>query len=296
MSCAGRIGELCQGNKAARFVYNRSSSLPLLVEISLIAPRYSTMPTVALAIALLSAHPVQAACEVRSSTADLAAALNAAAAAMVAMDFPGFVENRNRAQDALHCLGERLTAVDVAAFHRVMALDAYLDQDPEGTVASFRSALATQPGFTLPASFALPGNPLHDLFQQAREQGAGASNAIFPPAGTVIFVDSLLGTSRPVERPAILELQAADGSLLWTGYLPTGAENPDWTQLELQIPTAPGHLSGVKLSTVGPSVPLLVAAGGTALAAGGLYAVAYGMSRSYRDPENPDIEEPAGHS
>ncbi len=240
----------------------------------------------------LSSIALGAECEQRSTLSQIAASLNAAESSYTGMDLPGFNETRDRVLGMLECLGEPLNKADAAAFHRVIALDGYLQSKPERTVAAYRTVLALQPGFALSSNIAMPGNPLHERFEEAARLGPGEMTALYPPAGTVLFVDSVMATERPSERPCILQLTAADGTILWTGYLNEGEANPDWTTLDLQLPEDVGPLSGTKIVPTGPNVPLLASAGGAALLAGGLYGVAYASSKKYDDPDNPDIETP----
>jgi hypothetical protein len=231
-------------------------------------------------------------CVERSTAIELAAALHGAEVAYTAMDLDGFVDRRDLAADLLGCLGETLGPMDVASYHRVMALDGFLEDDSERTVAAFRAVLAIQPDLQLPSMLAMPGNPLWDLFEQAKVPTTVEMTHIYPPAGSVLYVDGVVTTERPVGRPVLVELQSVGGGVLWAGYLGAGVENPDWTVLDLSIPADPSRKSRLALERVGPSRPLLYTSTGLAVVAGGLYATAWVMGQRYDDPDNPDIEAP----
>jgi hypothetical protein len=214
---------------------------------------------------------------------ELSTEVQAAGAAFSAMDLGGFVAARTRAAKDLVCLEQPLTPPDAGAYHRMEALAAFLQRDAEGSVAAFRASLSVQPAYELPTSIAPEGHPLHTLYETARGAPAGEALAILSPEGASVHVDGLRSATRPADLPAVLQLVAYDGSVLWSGYVDARSELPAWPEIEL--PPAPP----IPVVEVVPprrvSVPLLVSAGAVAAASGGLYAAARTTRARYDDPQ-----------
>ncbi len=256
-------------------------------------------------------------CEVRSRTYELANALTEAESAYLDMDEDGFVEIIEAAEFALKCLGEPITPFDAAAYHRLNALDAFLGANDGGAIAAFRSSLAAQPRYLLPSTIAPPGNPLASLYDQAAEPYEANRVALPPPPNMLMLMDGARATARPTSRPVIIQLISPDGGIAWSGYLSPLDPNPDWYALGFEEETAissgdsdfsgsqdrdkthkDGADSNIRVArqmpqpTPGRTRPMLLAAGGAALAAGGLYALAYGLRTNYDDPATPysDLE------
>jgi len=229
-----------------------------------------------------------------ADTQELSTEVQAAGAAFSAMDLDGFVAARARAAEDLVCLAEPLTPPDAAAYHRMEALAAFLERDSDGVVTAFRAALSVQPAYELPTSMSPPGHPLHTLYQAARDAPTAEPLAMLVPPGATVNVDGLQSTTRPADRPAVLQLVAHDGAVLWSGFVKTGAELPEWPEVEL--PPAP-TLAPLPVTEMPPpvrrtSVPLLVSAGAVALASGGMYVAARTSRARFDDPETPfeDLE------
>ncbi len=264
--------------------------------------------------ALLLSAALAADCDGPTRTHELANALTSAETAYLDMDEEGFIAIRAQAEHTLECLGEPLTPFDAAAFHRLVAMEAFLAADDGATVAAFRSSLAAQPRYLLPSSLAPPGNPLAELYVEASEPYEAKRVALPPPTDMLLFIDGARGTARPTARPVIVQILGPDGGVMWTGFLAPHDPNPSWFALGLEeedeVDTAipldrteePNRRSdranNIRVArrqpqiTPGRTKPLALAAGGAALGAGALYAAAYGLRRVYDDPSTPyeDLE------
>ncbi len=243
-------------------------------------------------------------CEAPARTHELANALTEAETAYLDMDEDGFLSITTSAQLTLECLGEPITPFDAAAYHRLIALDAFLAGDDGATVMAFRASLAAQPRYLLPSSIAPPGNPLAVLYDQASEPYEANRVALPPPEGMVMLMDGARGTARPTARPVIVQLIGPDGGVAWNGYLGPHDPNPDWFSLGFDVterPEAPPPSSrdddrrtssdtNIRVArqlpkpTPGRTKPLLLAAGGAAVAAGALYGLGFGLRTVYMDP------------
>ncbi|MDP6935468.1 MAG: hypothetical protein QGG40_21280 [Myxococcota bacterium] len=236
-------------------------------------------------VALLMSLAAQAACFEKTTAGALVDAVGAAEAAFAAMDIEGFGRARESARTAVDCIGDPLTVVDAAAYHRLNALDGFVENDETATVSSFRASLALQPAFVLPSSLAPEGGPLHGFYEKARAQPSTEQVDVAPPTGHILMVDGKRATGRPTDRPAILQLQNEQGAVVWTAYLPAGTELPPWEKLGIVVaqPTAEELATAAGATTSGTDAAASGGAGlsklrapavGMAVLAGAAYGVA----------------------
>lgn len=247
---------------------------------------------------LLGARALAAPCPIPATALDLGAGLSAADAAYAAMDAEGFAARRDEARAALDCLAEPLTPMDVAAVHRLEALDGYLARDEVRTFSAYRAALAAQPAYRLPSAIAPAGNRLATLYEQAKAAGPPQRVAVAMPPDTQLFVDGVRAGDRPTDRPAVVQLVGADGRILDTAWLGVEAPLPDWSSFAPSPPaeeaSAPLPAAPVAPARHGPSLPLLGGAGLSALAAGGLYGWALASRGEYDDLAQAHTTEELG--
>ncbi len=219
----------------------------------------------------------------------LAEQLAAGLAAFEQMDAEAFRLAREGAQERLGCVDRALSMEEAAEYHLLMALDAYLSQDPERTVAALRSVVALRPSYKLPRNLAPPGNLLLELHREARKPLYAPQMALLEVQQASFYVDGQQALERPSERPAVLQLLSESGEVAWSGYLPTGAHLPvsviaavteedRMVVYEGGVPKpAPEPLVpevGTESEPQGPSRALAFGAGGAAVAAAGLLTAA----------------------
>lgn len=216
------------------------------------------------------------------------------------MNLGEFEASVDRARTTIGCLTEPVTKFDAAGFHRVMALEAFIAQDSDRTLNSFRASLALQPDYSLPSSLAPPGNPLHESYLEARHTSVSSMIALDPPRNTVVIVDGVRATQMPVDRPVVVQVISDSGSVERSGYIATRQDIGGWDELGIdKVPTVSADESDLDLSPPvaevgepdlstasapkrsrrGPSVPLLVTAG----VVGATSLTLYGLSWQYRD-------------
>ena len=225
-------------------------------------------------------------CAVQTTSEDLNAFMASAEASFAGMSVPAFEQSREAAEQALGCLGEVLLPQDAAAYHRMMALDAFIDDDPEGMLGAYHAALLLQPTYVLPSSYAPVGHPLRDAYSAA-SQLAPADLEALDFGTTLLRVDGRPSKGLPTDRPAIAQAQAPDGSILWTVWLLPGQAIP------YPIPV-PQELPVLALPAPAAPVPRWLAVGSvSALAlAGGAWAYAGVQNQVFDDPDTPyeDLE------
>ena len=222
-----------------------------------------------------------ATCPTPMRTDELLADLSRAESAYVAMDLTAFQSAADAARAALPCLIDTLLPPDAAAYHRFVALDAYVQQDSAGTVAAFRASSAIQPAYVLPATLAPQGNPLEALWQAAKNQPSAPGIVLVPPIGHFALVDGARASVRPVDRPAILQLTSSDGAIRWTGWVAAGASAPDWSGFGAPMPEEQIAVEGRLSATRRPTVLLAIGAGAAGALAAGLYGGALASRAEY---------------
>ena len=181
-----------------------------------------------------------ATCALPTTARDIATAVNDVDQAFVAMDINRFNETEARATSGIECLEEALPPYDAAGVHRSAALRAFIVRDTEAARTSYATALAAQPNFNLPLAIAPEGNSLHQLYTEARELAEEKPDriALEVPRGTVLLVDGRRVQMRPLNRPAVIQLVDLQGAVLWSGYVPEGGIEPDFSAFEGAPPEA----------------------------------------------------------
>jgi hypothetical protein len=156
----------------------------------------------------------------------LASAIGRAEVAFAAMDAPGFDAAMADARSSFECQVDPLTPILCADWHRVLALDAFLQDDASNTVQSFHAALNTTPGYDLPATIAPQGHPLRAQFEQAKLMAPGGTLDLEPPSEGWLLVDGQRSTTAPAGRPFVFQRFDAEGSVVETLYVELGAPMP----------------------------------------------------------------------
>lgn len=251
------------------------------------------------AILSLASSAFAADCPEQSSAADVTSALSAAEASYVTMDASGFASQLQRAHDLLPCLEDVLSKADVAALYRIDALEDYLAGDSEAARDHFASALGIQPYYKLSSALAVEGNPLQELYDEARTAVGGPTAVVTPPVGALLYVDGVRSDHRPAARAALLQMTAQNGAVLWTALTTLDEPLPDAEALGL--PPAPPMMatgsSSNGLSTAQreplevdlPTAPFAIASGVLAVSTAVLLGTAMSAKSAYVDPDNPDV-------
>lgn len=254
-----------------------------------------------MSLLLLLSGLAHGACLTTSGAGEVAAALGAAESAFASMNLESFQEAVTTVSARLPCLREPITPVDAAAWHRVMAYDAWTRRELDQTRAAFRSALVLQPSYALPSSVAPPGNPLTLLYQEARALGPGESAPLSLPEHTSALVDGQRLMALPLARPSLVQLLGPSGQVLQTDALAAGAAAPDWSSVSVPAPLVvalPAPPAEVAPRRAGPSLPLLIAGGGALAVSGALYGAGLATRAVYDQEDTPfeDLEALRGRT
>jgi len=232
-------------------------------------------------------------------------------------DKEGFTAAQTSAATHLDCLSEALTAPDAAAYHRLKAIGADLLDKPDEMAPSFRAAVEADKTYIFPMTIAGRGSTLRNGYTVAvGVPVAERVELVLPPEHSAV-VDGKANDTRPDGLPTILQLLGADGAVTETVYVSPGADLPEWAnyvepvaEVEPEvIPEAPPLWEGDAVETaadgndaipipeprppedpepeLGPNVPILAAAGGSALLGMALYGVSSSAKGAFNDPNTP---------
>ena len=146
---------------------------------------------------LVSASNAQAACPEPSTRAAVALPVTEALQGFADMDGERFEGARDRATAALACLGEPLSSPEAAAFHGLMALDAFLQQNDAAAVNSFRAAQAADSWYALPPDTVPEAHPIRVQFQVAESLTGSVPTALPDLSPDTINVDGTPATTAP---------------------------------------------------------------------------------------------------
>jgi len=231
---------------------------------------------------LLFPGPAWGECDEPTQRADLALEVQRATQAFRQLNRQGFIHSRDSLLTSLPCLAEPLQPSDAASIHGLMALSAFLDKDDGRSVASLSAAVRSQADFELPRDLFPDGHPLRLHLQVARSLQPGILRPLPQPAEGLVSVDGTVTELAPGDRPSVLQWTVATLEVRDTSYLAVGADMPDWGPLP---PVEPGVRSRHPWGLVG-------AAGGGAVVAGGLYALAAGRHARFIDAHTPYTDLP----
>jgi hypothetical protein len=181
----------------------------------------------------LLAGLAHAACPGPTRSADVIRFVEAAELAFVDLDDVRLRMERDRAIQAVLCLGEVAHPPHTAALLRLEGVFAVVNGNEAFAVDAFRSALTVQPNAPLKAALAPVGGPLHALYERAR--ATPPLTWTLPPSGRLLFVNGSVGQFAPMGL-ALLQVVEPDGRLAWTGLVTGPADAPGWIAQPVPMP------------------------------------------------------------
>jgi hypothetical protein len=244
---------------------------------------------------LLTPVQAQGACPQRVGGAELARHISKADVAFAKMDAEGFRAARWQADAAIPCLSSAVQVGQAAAFYRMQALGAFMDQEHAKTVGWFKSVFAVAPQYVLPETLAPTGHPLRIDFEVAQGTLRIDGDPVRRPASGLIRVDGRVASELPPDRPYLWQHADADGRALQTQVVGPGMKPPRYkTARGNQKPAkSVGQYTKVKRnSRSGLSIPLITIAGVSAIASGISYGVASSRAQKFWDRSTPDGQLP----
>lgn len=233
----------------------------------------------------------RAACEEPAQVAMLREAEQLAEEAFARFDAELLLTQASFARAMLPCVQEVLTRQDAAAFHRLMALEAFFNRNYTRAEQELHASRMLEPGYEFPAQMVSSGHKLLELYESAQTLQGGEGEKIYPPPGGWILVGGVSNAARFSLTPVILQVFSADGLLRETRYVQPGESTPNWSGNAFGLTAADigidlDALSRPRLPT--DPRPWFVAAVASAVAGGVLYGVAMQQKTQFQDPSTPD--------
>jgi hypothetical protein len=203
------------------------------------------------------------------------------------LDVPRFEAARDREYGLLPCLAEPLTPAAAAAYHRVVAIDAFVAGDQEGSSRAFRSVVAAYPAWRLPSDTVPRNHPLRAAFDTAATAPAGPEVSLPVPLDATLLVDGHTSLALPTDRPAVLQWLDATGSVSWTRFLGAGEPPPEYAAAPEDARAAYLARNVISLAPRRKPVELVVMSGGLLGASAALYGGALQRQAQFQDPATP---------
>ncbi len=177
---------------------------------------------------LASATALAGDCEEPSSLLDFQYAATQGELAFAGMDIDGLVLARDQAAAHLLCVSEPVTAEVAAAFHRLIAMVAFTEQDRDSALAEFHAARRLMPGYQIPEDVAPPGHPLIQLYDESITAAQGDLQPVNPPVNGWVTVDGVRGAPVPSGISTIVQAFESDQTLVETVWHRPGQALPSW--------------------------------------------------------------------
>lgn len=197
--------------------------------------------------------------------------------------------SRHAREVVIPCLSEKIVPRDAAAFHRLMALEAFTDKDLTRVVAEFHAARKFDPGYEFPLEVLPEEHRLRTFYDKALMAEDGEQQKVFPPEGGYVTVGGVRGASRSEKTPVIIQVFNPFNVIIETLYLRPMDKLPVWGKNPYGI-TAKDLGIDERSAWVAPKT-WYIAAGVAAVVTGSLYGVAVYNKSQFQDTSNRDTPE-----
>lgn len=218
-------------------------------------PRFSLACLVLFAVVGAGSGSARAACP--STGATLLQTAAKATEGYQARDKDAVKASVDELRSDLLCVATVLDPAQAAAVHRALALSAFLDGNTEVTRQAFHAARLADSSWTLPTSLAPEGHPLRAAWDASASLADGAMETLGQRSDRRTWVDGRPGTQRPSDRPAVLQADLLDGTMVGSTYLMPGETLPSWAQVSA-VAVSADPPSRVRTPPVSTSTPAQV--------------------------------------
>lgn len=168
---------------------------------------------------------------------------------------------------SLPCIRETLVRTDVARFHRVEGLVAFLGDDRAAALAAFKAARLAEPSYTLPPGLVDASHPLRKLYDGIPIDSPPSNTQLAEPAEGWIRLDGELTRDVPTGRPYVFQRFDPQGNVLDTAWVPTGGTPPSYQARAIEDPERGPGATGFTLRLL-PAVLWLPNAGNSGVYTG----------------------------
>lgn len=202
-------------------------------------------------------------------------------------DMVGFAQSVSALKEDLECLTEPIGSEELETAYLAFALKGVADDDNALAVSNFRSVLVHDPEYLPDDAIAPLDSPARAAFEEAKGLGPGATNQVPETPGYTWVMDGKESATPmlPAERAVVAQLEAADGSITKSEYLPQGGMPEQLigaTQVVVGAVVLPGKKDTERMSGEKPiSRTIAMAAGGTAVVAAGTLLTAAIIKGNY---------------
>jgi len=260
---------------------------------------FKALPFLIAFIIIMVPRSAQAGCEEPTLVSQLSEAGLVAEQAFAEMDAEALLTQATLVRaKILPCVSEPLTKHDAASFHRLMAMEAFFNEDYVRASRELHASLLLEPGYTFPGNVAGVGHPLLILYKEAEMLSDGVGEKIYPPTGGYILVGGVGNAARYSETPVIMQVYEEEEVLgetryvlRETRYVQPGEASPNWSGNSFGLKWEDLGIDVNALSRPSPltkPIPWYITAGGAAVASGALYAMALHQKSVFEDPATSD--------
>ena len=234
----------------------------------------------------LISQVAEAACVKPSTIADLASVGREGEKAFAEMNLEQLLVLSLRArQEVIPCLVDKLTPRDAAGFHRLMALEAFTNNNGARVVSEFHAARKLDPGYEIPIEVANETHPLRKQYDQAAFAEDGKLEVVYPPIGGYITVGGVRNAPRPSKTPVLIQVFGPMDKVVETRYVEPGQSLSIWGKNPMGI-TAKDL--GLGRSALTEPKTWYISAGVCAVVTGVLYGIAMSNKSQYLNTSNRD--------
>ncbi len=242
-----------------------------------------------IALSLMVPQMGHAACQENTTTLQLEQAIDIGVEAFGRLDTDTLLTQASKARmDILPCVSEKLTRQQAAAFHRLMAMEAFINGNDDRAIAEFHSSLRLDPGYHFPETIVDSGNPLLALYESAASAPDGEAEPVYPPVGGYVMVSGVRNAPRYSDTPAIVQVYGPGDLLMETRYIQPGEALPKWSDNPMGLTAE--DLGVSRTLVLKDPRPWFLATGVATLTAGVFYGIAMSQKAQYQDPLTPDTD------
>ena len=243
-------------------------------------------------LSLLVPRAALAACEEPTTSEQLVETVEVGVAAFGELDADALLTQSSLARtEILPCLSEKLTRQGAASFHRLMALEAFINGNDARVVAELHASLRLDPGYKFPEDIIDAGHPLIALYDEAAHAPDGEAEPVYPPVGGYVMVSGVRNAPRFSETPVIVQVYGPGDLWQETRYIEPGEALPHWHADEKNPHGLTAEDLGVSRTLVLKDPRPWYAVGGVTLITSGVfYGIAMSQKAQYEDPSTPDAD------
>lgn len=236
---------------------------PFHLETRFRASKASFTPISICLLYLFASRPTLAGCP--GTNASLAADQGTALGAWASVNPTKLDEALLKANATFGCMEEIVDAETAAGWLRLQGMVAFRDGQRDEARVWFIGATAAWPDYHFPDDLIPTGNSLSLLYEDAHAAPKSTERAPMDlPRGLELYINGEEQQDRPLDRPAVFQVQVWPAGVVWTGVLDPGEALPTEAMPEL------GPALAERERRVRISRRLAVVAGASTLVAAGL--------------------------